>query len=137
MWQPYEVDLGHLLAFYVAGRDMWRASMPLECFCIVETHHLDRVLRQFVLAQAEPTCIDTNARLHAIDLRGKVDKNWREVHARYIQEWDTQQQRVSHALPHIGDMPRDHAYYRWYCLITQKYVDRNSAKLDIMVMCSN
>ena len=28
--------------------------------------------------------VDTSARLHAIDLRGKVDKNWREEHAPYI-----------------------------------------------------
>ena len=68
---------------------MWRARVPLMCFCIVETHHPDRVLRQFGLAQEEPAYVDSSARLHAIDLRGKVDKNWREVHARYIQEWDT------------------------------------------------
>nr|POF20800.1 hypothetical protein CFP56_14315 [Quercus suber] len=29
-------------------------------------------------------------------------------------------------------MPRDHAYYCWYHPVTQKYVDRNNAKLDIM-----
>ena len=84
----------------------------------------------------EAARVDTNARLNAIDLRGKVDKNWREVHAGYIQEWDTQQ-RVHHAPSQIGDMPRDHAYCHWYHLITRMYVDHNSAKLDIMVMCSN
>ena len=50
MWQPYEADFGHLLDFCVARRDMWTARVPLVCFCIVETHHLDRVLRQFGLA---------------------------------------------------------------------------------------
>ncbi|KAK9989648.1 hypothetical protein SO802_029887 [Lithocarpus litseifolius] len=30
-------------------------------------------------------------------------------------------------------MPRNHAYYRWYRPVTRKYVDRNSAKLDIMI----
>uniref|UniRef100_A0A7N2MB97 BSD domain-containing protein n=1 Tax=Quercus lobata TaxID=97700 RepID=A0A7N2MB97_QUELO len=87
--EPYEADLGHLLAFCVAGRDMWRARVPLVCFCIVETHHPDRVLRQFGLAQEEPVLVDTSSRLHAIDLRGKVDKNWREEYALYIREWDT------------------------------------------------
>ena len=74
-------------------------------------------------------------RLHGIDLRGKVEKNWREEHGPYILEWDIRQQQICHAPPQIGEMPRDHAYYRWYCLVTQKYVDRNNAKLDIMVMC--
>ena len=99
MWQPYEADLGHIPAFCVVGRGMWRAIMPLVCFCIVETHHPNCVLRQFGLAQIEPTPVDTNARLHAIDLYGKVYKNWREVHVGYIQEWDTRQQQVHHAPP--------------------------------------
>ncbi|KAK9986745.1 hypothetical protein SO802_031696 [Lithocarpus litseifolius] len=30
-------------------------------------------------------------------------------------------------------MPHDLAYYRWYRLVTRKYVDHNSAKLDIMI----
>ena len=50
MWQPYEANFGHLPDFCVARRDMWTARVPLVCFCIVETHHLDRVLRQFGLA---------------------------------------------------------------------------------------
>ena len=137
MWQPYEAILGCLLAFYVAVRDMWKAIVLLVCFYIVETHYPDRVLRRFGLVRAEPICVETSVRLHAIDLRGKVDKNWTEVHAAYIEEWDTRQQRVCHAPPQIGKMPRNHAYNRWYRPITRKYVDHNSAKLDIMVMCSN
>ncbi|KAF3947896.1 hypothetical protein CMV_026038 [Castanea mollissima] len=30
-------------------------------------------------------------------------------------------------------MPRNHDYYRWYRPVTRKYVDRNSAKLDISI----
>ena len=56
----------------------------------------------------------------------------------YILTWDMrQQQQLCHAPPQIGEMPHDHAYYCYYRLVTQKYVDRNSTKLDIMVMCSN
>ena len=74
-------------------------------------------------------------RLHGIDLRGKVEKNWREEHGLYILEWDIRQQQICHAPPQIGEMPHNHAYYRWYRPVTRKYVDRNSTKLDIMVMC--
>ena len=84
MWQPYEVDLGHLPTFYVAGRDMWTTRVPLMCFCIVETHQLDRVLRQFELVQEKPNHVVYDDRLHGIDLRGKVDKNWKVEHAPYI-----------------------------------------------------
>nr|POE98837.1 hypothetical protein CFP56_56120 [Quercus suber] len=71
--------------------------------------------------------------LHRIDLCGKVEKNWREEHGLYIITWDRRQQRLCHAPPQTGEMPRDHDYYRWYCPVTRKYVDCNSAKLDIMI----
>ncbi|KAK9990849.1 hypothetical protein SO802_025834 [Lithocarpus litseifolius] len=133
MWQPYEADLGRLPAFCVAGRDTWTARVPLMCFCIVETHHPDRVLRQFGLAQERPDHVVYDHRLHRIDLRGKVEKNWREEHGPYILTWGLRQQRLCHAPPQIGEMPRNHAYYRWYRPVTRKYVDRNNAKLDIMI----
>ena len=82
------------------------------CFCIVERHHPERVLRQFGLAQQLPDNIVYDDRLHGIDLRGNVEKNWREEHGSYILEWDRRQQQICHAPPQIGEMPRDHAYYR-------------------------
>ncbi|XP_075633308.1 serine/threonine-protein phosphatase 7 long form homolog [Castanea sativa] len=133
VWQPYEADFGHLPDFCVAGRDTWTARVPLVCFCIVEIHHPDRVLRQFGLAQEQPDHVVYDERLHRIDLRGKVEKNWREEHGPYILTWDARQQRLCHAPPQTGEMPRDHDYYRWYRPVTRKYVDRNSAKLDIAI----
>ncbi|KAL0009199.1 hypothetical protein SO802_010701 [Lithocarpus litseifolius] len=133
MWQPYEADFGHLPDFCVAGRDMWTARVPLVCFCIVETHHPDRVVRQFGLAQERPDHVVYDDRLHRIDLHGKVEKNWREEHGPYILTWDMRQQRLYHAPLQTGEMSRDHVYYCWYHPVTQKYVDRNSAKLDIMI----
>ena len=62
--------------------------MPLACFCIVERHHLDRVLRQFGLAQQRPNDVVYDDRLHKIDLREKVEKNWREEHGPYIISWE-------------------------------------------------
>ena len=49
-------------------------------------------------------------RLHRIDLRWKVEKNWREEHGSYIRTWDMRQQRLCHAPPQIDEMPHDHAY---------------------------
>ena len=64
MWQSYEIDLGHLPAFCVAGRDTWMARVPLVYFCIVETHNLYLVLRQFGLAQEWPNHVMYDDRLH-------------------------------------------------------------------------
>ena len=113
------------------------ARVPLVCFCIVEHHHPDRVLRQFGLAQERPDNVVYNDRLHRIDLRGKVEKNWMEEHEPYIISWNMRRQQLCRAPPNLGEMPRNHAYYEWYRPVTRKYIDRNSAKLDIMVMYSN
>lgn len=96
--------------------------MPLVCFCIVEKHQPDRVLRQFGLMQDIPVDVDTNEQLHGIDLR-EVDRNWRVEHAVHIHQWGNRYQLVCHALALIGDMPCDHRYFRWYRRITRKYID--------------
>ena len=88
MWQPYEVEFSHLPKFCVVGRDMWTARVPLVCFSIVKRHHSDRVLRQFELAQQPPDDVVYDDRLHGIDLRWKVEKNWRDEHRLSILEWD-------------------------------------------------
>ena len=75
MWQPYEADFGYLPEFCVVGRDMWTARVSLVCFCIVERHHSNCVLRQFGLAQEPLDDVMYNDRLHRIDLHGKVEKN--------------------------------------------------------------
>ncbi|XP_023905451.1 uncharacterized protein LOC112017210 isoform X2 [Quercus suber] len=133
VWQPYEADFSHLPDFCVAWRDKWTARVPLVCFCIVEIHHPDRVLRQFELAQERPDHVVYDDRLHRIDLRGKVEKNCREEHGLYILTWDRRQRRLCHAPPQTGEIPRNHDYYCRYRPVTQKYVDRNNAKLDIMI----
>ncbi|XP_050241982.1 serine/threonine-protein phosphatase 7 long form homolog [Quercus robur] len=118
MWQPYEADFGHFPDFCVTGRDTWTARVSLVCFCIVETHHPNRVLRQFGLVQGRLDYVVYDERLHRINLRGKVEKNWREEHGPYILTWGMRQQQVCHAPLQIGEMPHDHDYYRWYRLVT-------------------
>jgi len=63
---------------------MWRSKIPLICFWLVEFHLPDHVLRQFVLKQEQPEDFDTNRELHKVDVRVKVEKNWRVEHAIHI-----------------------------------------------------
>ena len=51
------------------------------------------------LAQEWPDHVVYDERLHRIDLRGKVEKNWREEHGPYILTWGMRQQQVCHAPP--------------------------------------
>ena len=89
VWQPYEVELNCLPVFRVTGRDVWTARVPLVCFWLVEKHTSDRVVRQFGMVQEIPQNVDTDKALHAIDLRGKIEVNWRDRHWSHIQVWNS------------------------------------------------
>ena len=137
MWQPYEADLGHLPAFCVARKDTVDGKGATYVFL----HSRDTPPRPcpstIWVGTGTAWHVVYDDRLHRIDLHVKVEKNWREEHGLYILTWDMRQQRLCHAPPQTGEMPYDHDYYHWYRPVTRKYVDRNNAKLDMMVMCSN
>ncbi|KAL9687532.1 hypothetical protein QQ045_031936 [Rhodiola kirilowii] len=55
IWTPYDDEiLSTLNPFCVAGRDSWKAEVPLICFHIAEWHYPSRVLRQFGWRQPLP-----------------------------------------------------------------------------------
>ena len=89
VWQPYEAELAHLSVFCVTGRDVWTARVLLVCFWLVEKHTPDRVVCQFGMVQEILPYVDTDDALHDIDLRGKIEVNWREKHYGHIQVWNT------------------------------------------------
>nr|POE67831.1 serine/threonine-protein phosphatase 7 long form like [Quercus suber] len=90
VWQPYEAHFAHLPDFCVAGRGTWTARVPLVCFCIVEAHHPDRVLRQFGLAQERPDHVVEQRVCRAPPQTGEMARNhdyyqwYRPVTRKYI-----------------------------------------------------
>ena len=116
---------------------MWRSTVPLICFWLVEFHLPDRVLQQFGLKQEQPRDANTNRDLHKIDVRGKVEKNWSVEHAVHIQKWNDRDEYVCNALRMEEVMSRHHPYMVWYRRITRLYINRASAKMEILVMCIN
>ena len=81
--------------FHIEGINVWRSKVPLICFWLVEFHLPDRVLQQFGLNQEQPEDVDID---HKIDVRGKVEKNWRVEHAVHIQKWNDRSKYVYHAM---------------------------------------
>ncbi|WMV20972.1 hypothetical protein MTR67_014357 [Solanum verrucosum] len=56
IWEPYPDDLIESLPVYChAGRNIWRVSVPIFYWNVVEVHLPDRVMRQFGLQQVIPT----------------------------------------------------------------------------------
>ena len=80
---------------------------------------------------------DTNRDLHKIDVRGKVDKNWRVEHAVHIRKWNNRSKYVCHGERIKEVMLCHHPYMVWYRRITRLYIDCDSAKMVILVMCTN
>ncbi|XP_023912437.1 uncharacterized protein LOC112024029 isoform X2 [Quercus suber] len=133
VWEPYQDDLAHLPPFCVAGRDVWTAKVPLVCFWLVEKHTPERVVRQFEMVQEIPPYVDTADALHDIDLRGKIEVNWRDKHDGHIRVWNSRAQSLCHGARLQGDMSPTHAYFGWYDRVTWRFVDHTSASLFIMV----
>nr|POE69348.1 serine/threonine-protein phosphatase 7 long form like [Quercus suber] len=133
VWEPYQDDLAHLPPFCVAGRDVWTTKVPLVCFWLVEKHTPDRVLRQFGMIQEIPPYVDTDDALHDIDLKGKIEVNWRDKHDGHIRVWNSRAQSLCHGAQPQGLMSPAHPYFGWYDRVTWRFVDHTSASLLIMV----
>ena len=131
MWQPYEAELEDLPSWCVAGRAVWTATVPLICFHIIEKHTPDRVVHQFRMIQEIPHDVDIDEVLHKIDLKGKVGVNWIRKHAGHILNWGNRLERCFEVV--LGDMPPQHVYFGWFNRVTQRFIDRPSAKLTMMV----
>ena len=58
--------------------------MSLIYFWIVEDHHPERVFHQFGMKQAPLDLVDTLVDLHRISLQGKLERDWVQEHAIYI-----------------------------------------------------
>ena len=119
MWQPYDAELAHLPVFCVAGRDVWTARVPLVCFWLVEKHTPDHVVRQFgIVQEPPPPYIDTDDAFHAIDLREKMEVNWRDRHYGHIQVWNSRARSLCHEVRLEGAMSPAHPYFDWYDRVT-------------------
>ena len=75
VWESYRDVLELLPPYCIAGRHIWRATVPLIYFWIVEDHHPERVFRQFGMKQVPLDIVDTSVDLHRISLQGKLDKD--------------------------------------------------------------
>lgn len=116
-WQPYTEGILELLPEICrSDRHVWRTSAPLICFDIVESHHPDRVLRQFGLEQSVPAACDTSEALHRVDRRAK-NKNFQLLHRTYVEEWRHRERRVVQGTPFSGRSLAE--YMSWYRRITR------------------
>nr|KYP49685.1 Serine/threonine protein phosphatase 7 long form isogeny [Cajanus cajan] len=68
---------------------IWRSTVPLINFHIVEYHYADRVMRQFGMVQHILTPLILLEKLHDLLLRGKDNMEWSRMHVQYVEEWQS------------------------------------------------
>ncbi|KAK7823317.1 serine/threonine-protein phosphatase 7 long form like protein [Quercus suber] len=133
VWEPYRDVLDSLPPYCTAGRHIWRATVPLIYFWIVEDHHPERVFRQFGMKQAPPGLVDTSVELHRISLQCKLETDWVQQHAIYIDRWAHRGERVANAPTLDGDTTYLAAYMAEYRRSTRRYITRESAYWEILL----
>ena len=94
----------------------------LICFEIVEWHHLERVMRQFGMHQEIPPACSYEQQLHAVDARGRHQRDCVTYHASYIALWDTRAARIITSPPMVGLMDFHDPYMQWYRRITRRFM---------------
>ena len=90
------------------------------------------------MQQTVPTLCNTLPQLHQIDLRGKHDQNWRQIHAEYISFWRARHGRCAQGeIINESDVSND--YLSWYDSITRRFITPDGAYYYCMVsilLCS-
>ena len=116
-WTPYTPEVvQELPPSCMIHQDKWLRRGPLIDFAIVETHHPERVMRQFNLHQQIPPPLrSTSTFLHDLD-RSKFPKaDWLHNHREYLDEWDSQRV-IEEQEPFDPDCLTD--YFNWYNKVT-------------------
>ena len=107
--------------------------MPLVYFWIVEDHHPECLFHQFGMKQAPPDLVDMSVDLHRISLQGKLERDWVQEHAIYIDRWAHRGELLADALTLDGDMTYLATYMESYQRMTKRNITQESVYWEILV----
>ncbi|KAH1254391.1 Serine/threonine-protein phosphatase 7 long form [Glycine max] len=89
LWEPYTATaMSALPPICLVGSVAWCAVVPLICFHAVEWHQPDIVLQQFGMQQPILECPSQPLNIHGLTLKGKQAKNWFQLLAPMISQWN-------------------------------------------------
>ncbi|KAF7813805.1 serine/threonine-protein phosphatase 7 long form-like protein [Senna tora] len=128
-WTPYSsmLERGEIPNEYLQHPDIWRASVPLVNFAIVEWHHSDRVLRQFGMTQSIPGQPRDLSDVHGLSLRNKSHQTWYERHKAWIDIWFQWPALVCTTSVAPTHLDRRSDYMQWYRRHTRRWIHPDSA----------
>ncbi|KAF7814557.1 serine/threonine-protein phosphatase 7 long form-like protein [Senna tora] len=128
-WTPYSsmLERGEIPNEYLQHPDIWRASVPLVNFAIVEWHHSDRVLRQFGMTQSIQGPPRDLSDVHGLSLRNKSHQTWYERHKAWIDIWFQWPALVCTTSVAPTHLDRRSDYMQWYWRHTRRWIHLDSA----------
>ncbi|KAH1210423.1 Serine/threonine-protein phosphatase 7 long form [Glycine max] len=135
VWEPYTTTVISLLPpICIVGSVAWFAVVPLICFQVIEWHQPDRVLRQFGMQQPIPGSPSQPLNIHGITLKGKHDKNWGQLSAPMIDQWNNRHAfRVDTYPRQEGLLSFNSDYMVWYRRKTKIFVNPQNANTTTLV----
>nr|KYP69594.1 Serine/threonine protein phosphatase 7 long form isogeny [Cajanus cajan] len=137
VWQPYLELLPTLPPYCFEDSQVWRSTVPLINFHIVEYHYADRVMRQFGMVQHIPAPPIHSEKLHDLSLRGKDNMDWSRMHVQFVQEWQSRFHRVwTQAACDTPHLSNNSEYMVWYRKHTKRWISPSSAKKGYVVSMS-
>ena len=123
VWQPYSDEvIVDLPEYCTIGKEIWWTVAPLICFHIVKKHYLDQVMCQFGMQKHIPSYVNTDKKLHSIDLRGQGQKSWEHSPAPHIELWQNHKEHITSADPQVGLIDENEEYMKWYRRITRRFI---------------
>ena len=98
----------------------------------MESHRLNRVLRQIRLLQDVLQQCNTELGLHKYDLRSRHDLDWMTIHYYYIQRWEARYDHLARVEVASTSFMYNHPYMVWYRSITHLFVTPHGSSWEIV-----
>ncbi|KAL2237795.1 UNVERIFIED_CONTAM: Serine/threonine-protein phosphatase 7 long form, partial [Sesamum indicum] len=128
IWQPYDMDSDVIMAYAdELNPQLWRSSVPLIFYAIVEMHRPERVVRQFGMRQNVPESTDIrDMSLHQISRKNHAGADWSLQHIQYINRWQRRYDTVVHRPLISNRRETERGYWEWYYNITRNFVSSST-----------
>ncbi|KAL2236457.1 UNVERIFIED_CONTAM: Serine/threonine-protein phosphatase 7 long form [Sesamum indicum] len=106
---------------------LWRSSIPLVFYAIVEMHRPERVVNQFGMRQNVPESTNTrDMSLHQISRKNHVGADWYLQHIQYITRWQRRYDTIVHRPFIFNRRERKRDFWEWYYNITRNFVSSST-----------
>ncbi|KAI3463403.1 hypothetical protein Pfo_020066 [Paulownia fortunei] len=127
IWEPYDMSSPYIMVLGPrCNTPLWRSRCPLINYAIVEFHHPERVMRQYI----PPDIPAYEHTLHDVDRRGRSGEDWARYHREYVSQWANRHQFIIINPPITGSDSTEPRYMNWYDDITRRLISPSHLPME-------